>query len=164
MQRITRMRSLSWYEEGLQCTWRAGPSTGAWRAHPLTCWEDQVCTHLLGRCGRGCGTSGKFYCLRDRKQGPSQVKMGRDLRGEDASTSSLGVMEGTDFGKGWQPWAVSVMHCEDLGFRDAGFQGREGEMAWAQQQGPKERCTFSQCWNQGLRRNNSLHLGKLQRL
>lgn len=84
---------------------------------------------LLGRCGRGCGTSGKFYCLRDRKQGPSQVKMGRDLRGEDASTSSLGAewMEGTAFGSRWQPWAVSVMHCEDLGFRDAGFQGREGE-------------------------------------
>ena len=51
MQRIT-MLALSWYEEGLQCTWRAGPSTGAWRAYPLTCWEDQMCAHLLGRCGR----------------------------------------------------------------------------------------------------------------
>ena len=102
MQRIT-MLALSWYEEGLQRMWRAGPSTGAWRAYPLTCWEDQVCAHLLGRCGRGCGTSGKLYCLRDRKQVPSQVKIGRDLRGEDASTSSLGVTEGTDFGRGWQP-------------------------------------------------------------
>lgn len=65
MQRITRMLYLSRYEEGLQCTWRAGPSTGAWRAHLLTCLEDQVCAHLLGRCERGWGTSGKFCSLRD---------------------------------------------------------------------------------------------------
>ena len=45
IQRIARTMSLSNWEKGHQCTRRAGPSTTAWRAHPLTCWEGQVCAH-----------------------------------------------------------------------------------------------------------------------